>query len=72
MAEAKATPAQSAQAYRCPKCSTEFERLLRVSERDDPQPCPNKGCDEKHTKKMISRTSFSLKGGGWADDGYSS
>jgi putative FmdB family regulatory protein len=57
--------------YRCPKCDTRFERLLRLSERDDPQPCPNEKCDEKETQKMISRTSFSLKGGGWASDGYS-
>jgi putative FmdB family regulatory protein len=56
--------------YRCPKCGTEFERLLKHSERDNPQPCPK--CDEKQTEKQISRTSFMLKGGGWADDGYSS
>ena len=40
--------------YRCPKCDTRFERLLRLSERDDPQPCPNEKCDEKETQKMIS------------------
>ena len=58
--------------YRCPKCNTEFERLLKHSERDDAQACPNEACDEKQAKKLISRSSFSLKGGGWADDGYSS
>jgi len=58
--------------YRCPKCGHEFERLLKHSERDDPQPCPNEKCGEKQAKKLISRSSFSLKGGGWADDGYSS
>jgi putative FmdB family regulatory protein len=57
--------------YRCPKCGAEFEKLLRVSERDEPQPCSNKECDVKEVNKMISRTSFSLKGGGWASDGYS-
>lgn len=58
--------------YRCPnpKCGHEFERLLKHSERDDPQPCEK--CGEKQAKKLISRSSFSLKGGGWADDGYSS
>lgn len=57
--------------YHCPKCDTRFERLLRLSEREEPQSCPNEECDEKETKKLISRTSFSLKGGGWASDGYS-
>lgn len=57
--------------YRCPKCGTEFERLLSHTKRNDPQPCPNDQCDEKEAKKLISRTSFSLKGGGWASDGYS-
>ena len=56
--------------YKCPKCGHEFERLLRVSQRDDKQACPK--CDSKETVKKMSRTSFSLKGGGWAEDGYSS
>ena len=58
--------------YRCQKCGTEFERLLRHSERDKPQKCVNQKCESMETKKMISRTSFSLKGGGWASDGYAS
>lgn len=57
--------------YRCEKCGHKFERLLRSSERDEPQPCPKEGCGEKKTKKLVSRSSFMLKGGGWADDGYS-
>ena len=57
--------------YRCEKCDTQFERLLRHRERDAPQPCPNEKCDGKHSKKMISQTAFALKGGGWASDGYS-
>ena len=58
--------------YKCPKCDAKFERLLRSSGRDEPQPCPNEKCDEKETKKLISQSSFMLKGGGWASDGYSS
>lgn len=58
--------------YRCQKCGTEFERLLRHSERDKPQKCVNPKCGSMETKKKISRTSFSLKGGGWASDGYAS
>ena len=57
--------------YRCQKCGTEFEKLLRLSECDDPQSCPNEDCGEAETKRLVSRTSFSLKGGGWASDGYS-
>lgn len=57
--------------YRCPKCGTQFEKLVRLSEAEDPQACPNDSCDEKAAKRLISRTSFSLKGGGWASDGYS-
>lgn len=54
--------------YKCPKCSKEFERLLGHKEADKPQECPK--CQTKECKKQISRTSFSLKGGGWAADGY--
>ena len=54
--------------YECRKCGKGFERLLRHDERDDPQMCPT--CKAKDCKKLVSRTSFSLKGGGWAADGY--
>ena len=57
--------------YRCEKCDTQFERLLSHRERDAPQPCSNEKCGGQHAKKMISQTSFALKGGGWASDGYS-
>ena len=57
--------------YKCPKCGHKFEALLRVSEMSEPQSCPKKDCGEKEAKKIVSRTSFSLKGGGWASDGYS-
>ncbi len=54
--------------YRCEKCEKRFERLLKHDERENPQSCPE--CDSKNCKKMISQTSFALKGGGWAEDGY--
>jgi len=57
--------------YKCPKCGFRFEKLVQFSKMDEPQPCPKEKCDVKEAKKMISRTSFSLKGGGWASDGYS-
>ncbi len=56
--------------YRCQKCEKDFEVLTSFSEGEKPQPCPT--CKSEETKKKISQTSFSLKGGGWASDGYSS
>jgi putative FmdB family regulatory protein len=53
--------------YRCPDCGHEFERLQRMS--DDPaKDCPE--CSGDQVKKLISRTSFVLKGGGWYKDHY--
>ena len=55
--------------YKCKRCAHHFEKLVRHDERDLKPPCPE--CAAAQTEKMISRTSFSLKGGGWAEDGYS-
>lgn len=53
--------------YRCPECGHEFEQLQRMS--DDPvKVCPS--CNSEQVKKLISRTSFVLKGGGWYKDHY--
>ncbi len=55
--------------YECGKCGHEFEREQRIT--DDPiKSCP--GCKSKKVKRLISRTSFVLKGGGWYSDLYSS
>ena len=55
--------------YECEKCSHEFEREQRIT--DDPvKTCPK--CKARRVKKLISRTSFVLKGGGWYSDLYSS
>jgi putative FmdB family regulatory protein len=55
--------------YACEKCEHEFEREQRIT--DDPvKTCPN--CRSRKVKKLISRTSFVLKGGGWYADAYSS
>ena len=55
--------------YECEDCEHRFERLLRGSEVKEEQHCPL--CDGSKCKKQISQSSFSLKGGGWAEDGYS-
>jgi putative FmdB family regulatory protein len=54
--------------YVCKACDTEFEREQRIS--DPPvKTCPS--CKAKQVKRLISRTSFHLKGGGWYSDLYS-
>jgi len=54
--------------YQCTKCGHEFEVLQKFS--DAPlSTCPK--CKGK-VKKVISNTSFVLKGSGWYADGYSS
>lgn len=53
--------------YRCAKCKKNFELLQKIS--DEPRAaCPKCG---KKAKRLISQTSFLLKGGGWYKDGYS-
>ncbi len=55
--------------YACEKCQHEFEVEQRIT--DDPvKTCPE--CRSRKVKKLISQTSFVLKGGGWYSDLYSS
>ncbi len=55
--------------YRCNACSREFEYQQRMSD-DDLVTC--EACNEPKLEKLISRTAFQLKGGGWYKDLYSS
>ncbi len=55
--------------YQCGACGTEFEREQRISE-DPIKKCPK--CGKQKAKRLISRTSFVLKGGGWYSDLYGS
>ena len=52
--------------FKCTECGHVTERLLRVDARR-PRKCEQ--CSGK-LEKLISRTSFQLKGGGWYDHGY--
>ena len=53
--------------YECKSCENVFEVQQRMT--DDPlKACPE--C-EGEVKKLISASSFQLKGGGWYADGYS-
>jgi len=55
--------------YACEKCESEFEAEQRIT--DGPiKSCPR--CKSRKIKRLISRTSFVLKGGGWYSDLYSS
>jgi len=53
--------------YECSSCNKVFEVQQRIS--DDPlKTCPD--C-QGEVKKLVSVSSFQLKGGGWYSDGYS-
>lgn len=54
--------------YECQACQQIFEVQQKIA--DDPiKTCPE--C-QGEVKKLMSMTSFQLKGGGWYADGYSS
>jgi putative FmdB family regulatory protein len=55
--------------YACAKCEREFEVEQRITE-DPLKACPE--CGSRRVKRLISQTSFVLKGGGWYSDLYSS
>ncbi len=52
--------------YRCLKCGHVIEVLQKLSDRP-PRKC---GVCSGKLEKLISRTSFQLKGGGWFAHGY--
>lgn len=55
--------------YQCPKCQHVFEEMVSLSQAHGEEPCPLCGAP---SPRMISHTSFVLKGGGWyvSDYGY--
>jgi putative FmdB family regulatory protein len=55
--------------YECQACGHRFEEWQKMS--DDPvRVCPK--CKKRKVEKLISHTSFQLKGGGWYSDLYAS
>jgi putative FmdB family regulatory protein len=53
--------------YACGACGHQFEEWQKMS--DPPvRTCPK--CKKKKVEKLISQTSFTLKGGGWYSDLY--
>ena len=55
--------------YYCEKCEREFEVEQRITE-DPIKTC--RLCRSRRVKRLISKTAFVLKGGGWYSDLYSS
>ncbi|MDX2493561.1 MAG: zinc ribbon domain-containing protein [Desulfuromusa sp.] len=53
--------------YHCDDCGLNFEVRQKYSDKPI-DVCRNCG---GHAKKMISKTAFALKGGGWYEQGYS-
>jgi putative FmdB family regulatory protein len=53
--------------YRCRNCEHEFEKIQKISDRPV-RTCPACG---GRTEKLVSRSAFVLKGGGWYAQGYS-
>lgn len=48
--------------YACPKCRNTFEEWLKVDDSASTHPCPH--CGEE-ARRLVSQTTFLLKGGGW-------
>jgi putative FmdB family regulatory protein len=55
--------------YRCNACHREFEYQQRMTE-DDKVTCES--CGKDALERLISRTAFQFKGGGWYKDLYAS
>ena len=54
--------------YACAACGHEFEEWQKIT--DGPiKVCPK--CKKRKVERLISRSSFQLKGGGWYSDLYS-
>ena len=53
--------------YQCPKCQHTFEEWVKASESHGQELCPK--CGEP-SPRIMSQTSFVLKGGGWYVDDY--
>jgi len=53
--------------YECTKCGKIFEDFTTLAKLDEKKKC---SCGAT-CKRIVSATSFILKGSGWAKDGYS-
>ena len=53
--------------YICHNCSHEFEQLQKISE-EPLTKCPQ--CNQPDVKRLVSATSFRLKGSGWYETDF--
>lgn len=53
--------------YECANCEHQFELLQKVSEQPATE-CPQ--CDKPQVKRLVSATSFRLKGSGWYETDF--
>jgi len=53
--------------YRCKSCDHEFEEFIRSGD-SEPEACPE--CETPSVTRLISNTSFKLKGSGWYETDY--
>ena len=53
--------------YKCSECGKMFSKLESITNEQKVKDCPE--CGGK-ANRMISQTSFQLKGGGWYSSGY--
>jgi len=57
--------------YSCDECKKEFEAFHSIKEELNECPhCREEGKDSDPPKKLISKSTFVLLGGGWAKDQY--
>ena len=54
--------------FKCSECEHEFTLIRKIS---DSSEVICECCSSSLTNKLVSSTSFSLKGKGWYKDGYS-
>jgi putative FmdB family regulatory protein len=52
--------------FKCPKCGSIYEKLQMFEDK-----APRCALDDSQTDRIVSRSSFVLKGPGWYKDGYS-
>ena len=50
--------------FQCEACETQFDRMMKMSEKDNPTPCPE--CEEMTSKRLVTGCNFNLPGDGWA------
>jgi putative FmdB family regulatory protein len=50
-------------AFKCSECETEFDRMLKLADWDEPQACPE--CEASPCPRQITKVNFNLPGDGW-------